>query len=232
MSAFSLKAVAKTLKRELKTYRLVISDKRTPRLAKLLLGLAIGYALMPFDIIPDFIPIIGHLDDALIIPLLVIIALKMIPKEVIEGCRLRGLCIFRNPYRAFSLSWPSRLSRSGLRSLQPRGRPSPSRPPLRKSCRYFWIWSIWPWGLFFLLFRVLKHLAGGYLAERGYHGLVVGFDKMPRALEDVPRPLGSEMHEGEPARNFLQTIFDRNPCHISTTSLFQKIIIPKPRQNS
>ena len=90
MPAFSLKNMAKTLKKELKTYRLVISDKRTQRLAKLLLGLAIGYALMPFDIIPDFIPIIGHLDDALIIPLLVIIALKMIPKEVIEDCRERA----------------------------------------------------------------------------------------------------------------------------------------------
>ena len=87
MSVFSLKSIAKTLKRELKTYRLVISDKRTPRLAKLTLGLAIGYALMPFDIIPDFIPIIGHIDDAVIIPLLIIIALKMIPKEVIEDCR-------------------------------------------------------------------------------------------------------------------------------------------------
>src|SRR3990170_6541033 len=79
-----------------------------------------------------------------------------------------------------------------------------------------------PYPLLFFLFRVLKHLAGGYLAERGYHGLVVGFDKMPRALEDVPRPLGSEMHEGEPARNFLQTIFDRNPCHKLMPSLFKK----------
>ena len=87
MPAFSLKTIAKTLKKELKTYRLVISDKRTPRLAQLLLGLAISYALMPFDIMPDFIPIIGHIDDAVIIPLLVIIALKMIPKEVIEDCR-------------------------------------------------------------------------------------------------------------------------------------------------
>ncbi|MFZ3073474.1 MAG: DUF1232 domain-containing protein [Thermodesulfobacteriota bacterium] len=90
MNKFSLKAVAKTLKRELKTYRLVISDKRTPRLAKLTLALAIGYAMMPFDIIPDFIPIIGHMDDAVLIPLLIIIALKMIPKEVMEDCRKKA----------------------------------------------------------------------------------------------------------------------------------------------
>jgi len=82
-----LKAVAATLKLELQVYRLVQRHPRTPRLAKLLLGLAIGYALMPFDLIPDFIPVVGHLDDAIIIPCLVILALKVIPKDVVEECR-------------------------------------------------------------------------------------------------------------------------------------------------
>ncbi len=79
----------RSLKRELKVYQLVMKDSRTPRAAKIVLGLAVGYALMPFDLIPDFIPVLGHLDDALILPLLVIIALKMVPREVIDDCRAR-----------------------------------------------------------------------------------------------------------------------------------------------
>lgn len=82
-----LRSTASKLKNELKVYRLVLKDRRTPRLAKFLLGLAVAYLLLPFDIIPDFIPVIGHLDDLVVIPILVILALKMIPREVIEECR-------------------------------------------------------------------------------------------------------------------------------------------------
>jgi len=77
------------MKREIKVYQLVLKDSRTPILAKFLLGLAVGYTLLPFDIIPDFIPVIGHIDDGIIVPVLVIVALKMIPREVIEDCRIR-----------------------------------------------------------------------------------------------------------------------------------------------
>lgn len=58
-------------------------------MAKWLLWLAISYVLLPFDLIPDFIPVLGQLDDALIVPGLVYLALMMIPKEVIEECRQR-----------------------------------------------------------------------------------------------------------------------------------------------
>ena len=84
-----LKSVGRQFKTDLKVYRLVLKDSRTPILAKLLLGAAVGYALMPFDLIPDFIPIIGHLDDVIIVPGLVYLALKLIPKELVEECRRR-----------------------------------------------------------------------------------------------------------------------------------------------
>jgi len=85
-----LKAISKGLKRELRVYQLVLRDERTPRLPRLLLGLAVGYALLPFDLIPDFLPLIGHLDDVIIIPALVGLALRMIPADIVADCRSRA----------------------------------------------------------------------------------------------------------------------------------------------
>lgn len=82
-----LKSTTKTLKREVQVYRLVIKDKRTPWVARILFGAAVGYALLPFDLIPDFIPVIGHLDDVIILPILVFAALKITPQDVIDDCR-------------------------------------------------------------------------------------------------------------------------------------------------
>jgi uncharacterized membrane protein YkvA (DUF1232 family) len=82
-----LKNIGRAFKRELRVYRLVLKDPRTPKSAKVLLGLAVGYTLLPFDLIPDFIPIIGHIDDVLIVPGLVFFALKLIPPEIVEECR-------------------------------------------------------------------------------------------------------------------------------------------------
>lgn len=55
--------------------------------AKILLGMAIGYVLLPFDLIPDFIPILGQLDDVLIVPGLIYLALRLIPDKIVVQCR-------------------------------------------------------------------------------------------------------------------------------------------------
>jgi uncharacterized membrane protein YkvA (DUF1232 family) len=75
------------LRRELRFYQRLLQHPRTPWISKSLLGIAVGYLLTPFDIIPDFIPILGQLDDLLIIPVLVLMAVKFIPDEVISECR-------------------------------------------------------------------------------------------------------------------------------------------------
>jgi uncharacterized membrane protein YkvA (DUF1232 family) len=82
-----LKSLTKNLKQEFLVYRLVLKHPQTPLIAKVFLGLAIGYLLIPFDLIPDFIPVLGQLDDVVIIPFLVYIALLFISKDVIQTCR-------------------------------------------------------------------------------------------------------------------------------------------------
>lgn len=82
-----LKSLTKHLKKEFAVYRLVLKHPKTPFIAKVFLGLAIGYLLLPFDLIPDFIPVLGQLDDVVIIPVLVYIALLFIPKGIIQSCR-------------------------------------------------------------------------------------------------------------------------------------------------
>lgn len=82
-----LKSLGRQLKQEFAVYRLVLKHPQTPWIAKFFLGLAVGYLLLPFDLIPDFIPVIGQLDDVVIIPVLLYLALLFIPKWVIQSCR-------------------------------------------------------------------------------------------------------------------------------------------------
>jgi uncharacterized membrane protein YkvA (DUF1232 family) len=81
------KHLARSFKRELTIYQRVLADSRTPVQAKIFLGLAIGYLCMPFDLIPDFIPVIGHLDDVIIVPALVYLGLRFIPPELVAEHR-------------------------------------------------------------------------------------------------------------------------------------------------
>jgi len=82
-----LKEKVSALKRELSVLRIAYKDKRTPFLAKLMLWLTVGYLLSPIDLIPDFIPVLGLLDDLVIVPLLIKVSIRLIPVEVIEDAR-------------------------------------------------------------------------------------------------------------------------------------------------
>lgn len=85
-----LRNLTRSFRRELAVYRIVLKDPRTPPRARWLLGIAVGYMVLPFDILPDFIPVIGQIDDALIVPTLIRMALRSIPKEVVEDARKRA----------------------------------------------------------------------------------------------------------------------------------------------
>ena len=69
---------------------LASKDKRTPWYAKALILFTVGYALSPIDLIPDFIPVLGYVDDILLIPAFIALCIKLIPPEVIHQCRLQA----------------------------------------------------------------------------------------------------------------------------------------------
>ena len=90
--AARLRDIARSLKRETRYYDALRRHPETPRASKLLLAAALGYALLPIDLIPDFIPVIGHLDDALIVPGLVLLAVRLVPDDLEDRIR-RGVSV-------------------------------------------------------------------------------------------------------------------------------------------
>nr|WP_315019619.1 DUF1232 domain-containing protein [uncultured Aminipila sp.] len=83
----NLKDKAKALKILIPALFIAMRKKETPNIAKIIAGLTVGYALSPIDLIPDFIPILGYLDDLIILPLLVSLAIKLIPLDVMDSCK-------------------------------------------------------------------------------------------------------------------------------------------------
>lgn len=81
-----LQALAARVKVELPALFLALKDHRTSWLAKILAFLTVVYALSPVDLIPYFIPVLGYLDDLLILPLLATLTIKLIPKDVWQDC--------------------------------------------------------------------------------------------------------------------------------------------------
>ena len=84
------KQKARHLKIEIYALYLAYRDPRIPWYAKAFVALVVGYAFSPIDLIPDFIPVLGYLDDLVLIPLGVAVAIKMIPEKVMDDCRIRA----------------------------------------------------------------------------------------------------------------------------------------------
>lgn len=85
-----LKAKAKKLKLDIPSVYIALKKKETPIIAKVFALMTVGYALSPIDLIPDFIPAIGFLDDIILLPLLIALTVKFIPKEVFNQCRMEA----------------------------------------------------------------------------------------------------------------------------------------------
>ena len=77
-----IKARAKKLKQDIPTVFLCLKDADTPFAAKLLAALTVGYALSPIDLIPDFIPVLGYLDDLILLPTMVALTIRCIPQGI------------------------------------------------------------------------------------------------------------------------------------------------------
>jgi len=85
-----LKEKAKLLKSEVVAIYLSMKDSRTPIYAKIMIVITISYAFSPIDIVPDFIPVLGYLDDLVILPLLITASIKLIPKEILAENRIKA----------------------------------------------------------------------------------------------------------------------------------------------
>ncbi|AFY91026.1 YkvA family protein [Chroococcidiopsis thermalis] len=94
-----LKQQAKHLKAELYALYLAYRDPRVPWYAKIFVACVVGYAFSPIDFIPDPIPLLGYLDDLILVPLGITLAIKMIPADVMAECRERARSLQRQKPR-------------------------------------------------------------------------------------------------------------------------------------
>jgi len=97
-----LKQRARKLKSEAQVLMIAYKDKRTPVTAKALIAITVGYLLSPIDLIPDFIPVLGLLDDLIIVPVLISFSLKLIPVVVLLDARER---VKNNPGALKKTNW-------------------------------------------------------------------------------------------------------------------------------
>lgn len=86
----------RALRRETYVLFFACQDERTPWYAKLTAAVVVAYAFSPIDLIPEFIPVIGLLDDVVLIPLGVVLVRWMVPDQVLSDCRVRAECAINN----------------------------------------------------------------------------------------------------------------------------------------
>ncbi len=84
------KQKARALKRQVVALYFAYRDPRTPWYARAFAALVVAYAFSPIDLIPDFVPVLGYLDDLVLVPLGVWLALKMVPPQVMADCRAKA----------------------------------------------------------------------------------------------------------------------------------------------
>ena len=96
-----LKSKARLLKREVTVLYFAYRDTRTPWYARIFTLLVVSYALSPIDLIPDFIPVLGYLDDLILVPAGIFIALKMIPADVMSDARQQA----NDPLQIKKIGW-------------------------------------------------------------------------------------------------------------------------------
>ena len=90
------KETSKELKRDIKAIYFAYKRPELPWYTKTLAAVVVGYALSPIDLIPDFIPILGYLDDLVLIPLGIYFVVKLIPEDIMDQCRVQSEESFKN----------------------------------------------------------------------------------------------------------------------------------------
>lgn len=126
ITPMNLKERARQLRTDIPALFIALRKKETPAAAKFFAGLAVAYALSPIDLIPDFIPVLGYLDDIILLPALVALTIKFIPDEVFERCRkeAEGLWADGKPKKM--------VLRPAHSHILDAGHICPDQPPLKK----------------------------------------------------------------------------------------------------
>jgi len=86
----NFKERAKQLKTDIPAVFIALRKKETPIPARILAGITVAYALSPIDLVPDFVPVLGYLDDVILLPAFVALTIKLIPNEVFAECRIES----------------------------------------------------------------------------------------------------------------------------------------------